>query len=61
MRGMSEQEEKILAMGDQLRQMEALYEIMMSSNEADMVRVAAAALTSTQSGLAFLNAHPITL
>lgn len=54
-------DEKSIMMGDQLRFLEALYEIAMSSEEADMVRVAMSALTSTSAGLAFLNSHPITL
>jgi hypothetical protein len=58
---MSEQEEMSVMLGDQLRLLEALYEIMMSSGEAEMVRVAASAMTSTQAGLSFLNTHPITL
>lgn len=58
---MSDQEQKTVMMGDQLRLLEALYEIALSSEEAEMVRVAMAALTGTSAGLAFLTAHPITL
>lgn len=54
-------DEKTTMMGDQLRLLEGLYEVAMSSNEAEMVRVAVAALTGTQAGLSFLNAHPMTL
>lgn len=46
---------------DQLRMLEALYEIMLSSEEADIVRVSMQALTSTEAGRAFLAVHPITL
>lgn len=53
--------EKTTMMGDQLRHLEALYEIAMSSDEPEMVRVAMAALTGTQSGMSFLGTHPITL
>lgn len=56
-----DQDEKTTMMGDQLRLLESLYEIFMSSGEAEMVRVAGSALTGTQAGLAFLNTHPITL
>lgn len=56
-----EQEHQTTMMSDQLQHLEALYEIMMSSNEPDMVRTALAALTRTTSGLAFLQAHPVTL
>ena len=48
-------------MEDQLKMLEALYEIAMSSNEAEMVRVAVQALTSTQAGMTFLQTHPIKL
>jgi hypothetical protein len=48
-------------MEDQLKMLEALYEICMSSTEAEMVRVAIQALTSTQAGMTFLQTHPITL
>ena len=48
-------------MSEQLSLIEALYEIAMSDDNAEMVRVAMAALTSTTSGLAFLSTHPITL
>lgn len=58
--GMSDYEKTVM-MGDQLRHLEALYEIVMSSDEPDMVRVAMAALTGTQSGMSFLSSHPITL
>lgn len=58
---MSDQDEKLTMMGDQLRLLEALYEIALSSNEAEMVRVSMAALTGTQAGLSFLSTHPITL
>lgn len=58
---MSEQDQKIIMMGDQLRLLEALYEVAMSSNEAEMVRVAMSALSGTEAGMAFLSTHPITL
>lgn len=46
---------------DQLRFLEALYEVLNSSEEAEIVRVATAALTSTEAGRAFLTANPIKL
>lgn len=58
---MSDQEERTVMMGDQLRLLEALYEIALSSEEAEMVRVAMQALTGTSAGLSFLSTHPITL
>lgn len=58
---MSDLDEKTIMMGDQLRMLEALFEIAQSSQEAEMVRVAMAALTGTQAGLSFLHTHPITL
>lgn len=48
-------------MGDQLRLLEALYEIAMSSDDAEVVRVAMQALTGTTAGMSFLSLHPITL
>jgi hypothetical protein len=48
-------------MQDQLRHMDALYEIVNSSDEAEVVRLAISALTGTPSGLAYLQAHPIIL
>jgi hypothetical protein len=48
-------------MQDNLKYLEALYEIALSSEEAEVVRVAMAALTSTQAGLAFLAVNPIKL
>lgn len=57
----SDQDEKTIMMGDQLRMLEALFEIAQSSQEAEMVRVAMAALTGTSAGLSFLQTHPITL
>lgn len=55
------QESVTTMMEDQLKMLEALYEIAMSSNEGEMIRVAFQALTSTQSGMAFLQTHPIQL
>ncbi len=46
---------------DQLRFLEALYEIINCSEEAEVVRVAIAAMTSTEAGRAFLTANPIKL
>lgn len=46
---------------DQLIFLEALYEIAMSSESAEEVRIAMAALTRTQAGLTFLASKPITL
>lgn len=48
-------------MQDQLRFLEALYEILNSSEEAETVRVAVSALTATEAGRAFLTANPIKL
>ncbi|QXN76659.1 hypothetical protein [Mycobacterium phage Maco6] len=39
----------------------ALHELASSSNDAESVRVAFAALTSTSLGLNYLKGHPITL
>jgi hypothetical protein len=55
------QEVVTVMMEDQLKMLEALYEIAMSSTEAEMVRTAMQALTSTQAGLTFLQSHPIQL
>lgn len=46
---------------DQLRFLEALYEILNSSEEAETVRVAVSALTATEAGRSFLTANPIKL
>lgn len=56
-----EHDEKTTMMGDQLILLEALYEIALSSGEAEMVRVSMSALTRTRAGLGFLSTHPITL
>lgn len=48
-------------MQDQLAFLEALYEIAMSSDEAETVRIAMAALTRTQAGITFLSSKPIVL
>jgi hypothetical protein len=55
------QESVTTMMEDQLKMLEALYEIAMSSGEADVIRVAFQALTSTQAGMTFLQTHPINL
>lgn len=55
------QESLTTMMEDQLKMLEALYEIVMSSEEAEMVRVAIQALTTTQAGVTFLQTHPIQL
>lgn len=46
---------------DQLRFLEALFEIVNVTEEAETCRIAMAALTSTGSGLSFLQANPIRL
>lgn len=48
-------------MQDNLRFSESLYEIACSSDDAETVRIAMAALTSTDTGMAFLSANPIKL
>lgn len=48
-------------MAEQLMMLEALYEIAMSTTDADTVRSAMLPLTGTTAGLAFLQAHPIIL
>lgn len=48
-------------MQDNLRFTEAMYEIACSSDDAETVRIAMAALTGTPSGMAFLTANPIKL
>lgn len=48
-------------MQDQLILLESLYEILHTSDQAEIVRCATAALTRTQSGVNYLVAHPITL
>jgi hypothetical protein len=45
-------------LSEQLILIEALFAIAHESNEAEMVRVAMAALTNTQAGLTYLSAHP---
>lgn len=48
-------------MADQLILLETLYEVLHTSGDAEIVRLATAALTRTQSGVNYLVAHPITL
>lgn len=48
-------------MQDQLILLEALHDILMSSDEAETVRTATMALTRTQAGVNYLVANPITL
>lgn len=48
-------------MQDQLILLEALHDILISSGEAEIVRIAAMALTRTQAGVTYLIANPITL
>lgn len=45
----------------QLRYLRALHEIVSDSDDADAVRVALSALTSTNNGIEYLRMHPITL
>lgn len=45
----------------QLRYLQALHEVVSSSNDADSVRVALSALTSTDNGIEYLRMHPITV
>lgn len=59
---MPEQQESFnQMMQDQLILLEALHDILMSSTEADIVRIATMALTRTQAGINYLTANPITL
>lgn len=46
-------------MQDNLKLVEALHEIASTSEDANTVRVAVAALTTTQTGLSFLQVNPI--
>lgn len=45
----------------QLRYLQALHEIASDSDDADSVRVALSALTSTDNGIEYLRMHPITV
>ena len=47
-------------MSDSLVLVEALYNIVHESQEAETVRSAVFALTNTESGRAYLRAHPLT-
>lgn len=49
------------SMADMLMMLEALYNIAMSSTDADTVREAMIPLTATDPGRAYLTAHPIIL
>ena len=48
-------------LGEQLVFIEALYNIAHESNEAEIVRVAMAALTNTTAGITYLQAHNFNL
>lgn len=48
-------------LGEQLVIIEALFAIAHESMEAEIVRVAMAALVNTEAGLAYLSAHPFNL
>lgn len=48
-------------MSDQLQMIESLYQIALSSEDAETVRIAISALTNTQSGMAYLQTNPIIL
>lgn len=48
-------------MSEQLMMLDALYEIAMSTTDADTVRQAMLPLTGTAAGRAYLTAHPIIL
>lgn len=50
-----------IMMDDCVRMLEALHQIAMESQEAEMVRVAVMALTSTHAGRAHLQTNPIIL
>ncbi len=54
-------EDHMQMMQDQLILLEALSEILQQSDEAEIVRIATAALTNTQAGVNFLVANPIVL
>lgn len=61
---MSEDETAVGAavmMSEQLRMLEALHQIAMESADAETVRVAMVALTSTEAGLRYLRANPLIL
>lgn len=61
---MSEDEAAVGAavmMSEQLRMLEALHQIAMESGDAETVRVAMVALTSTEAGLRYLRANPLIL
>lgn len=46
---------------EQLVLLQALYNIAHESEEAEIVRIAVAALLATQAGTVFLQAHPFTI
>ena len=46
---------------DMLVMLTSMYEIIHTSDEAEVVRAGFAALTSTQAGLVYLSANPIVL
>lgn len=48
-------------MSEQLVLIEALFTVVHESNEAEVVRVALAALVATQAGLSYLSTHPIVI
>ena len=54
-------EEVTLSLQDSLVLVEALYEIALESEEADIVRQCMTALTNTEAGIVYLRAHPFTL
>lgn len=51
----------ITALGDQEKMLDALKEIAMRSQEAEVVLIAMEALTNTEAGRSFLRTNPIIL
>lgn len=48
-------------MDEQTKMLDALFEIAMSSDEAETVRIAMSVLTGTEAGLNYLRVHPMIL
>lgn len=57
----NEQDHMANMMQDQVVMLEALHNIALSSEDAETVRIAVAALTNTGAGMAYLQANPIIL
>lgn len=58
---MSNDEERGLMIKDTLILCQALYSVVLDSEEVEIVRIALSALTNTEVGQSYLRAHPVTL